>query len=471
MKTKLQHRLFLGIIFFISLASISLGQDKNVVAFIDVNVIPMNKKIVLTNHVVIVEKGKIKKVGSSAKVEIPKGATIVDAKGKYMIPALSDMHVHLEGDAWNIMYSSEDKFKPEEINFEQILFLYVANGITTIDVLFAFPEHIPLREKINKNEMLGPRMILSRAIDGAGKAWPPPLTTWINNAAEAHSAIIDMHNAGYDRVKVYSFLDKASYDTIIATAKSLNMPVDGHIPFATSPEYVISSGQGMVAHLEEVMKFTDDYNAERIDYYSSLFAKNDTWITTALVLNLNLNRLLKNPDTELHKSGTEYLHPMGVGIWDYVYNNVYKPIPPSAQQSMVDGYDLFLKPFVHELHKKGGKILIGTDALVPSTMPAFSLHQELEELVDAGLTPFEALKISTTNTFEFLGELEVAGTIEPGKNANLLLLDENPLENISNTQKIFGVMTQSQWLSRTEIDRRLNEMKNSYAELKAKKTK
>jgi hypothetical protein len=429
----------------------------------------MNKETVLSDYSVIIRDGSIRELGPSSSLKIPQGATVVDVTGKFMIPALSDMHVHLEGDAWNIMYSPESRFSSEEIDFNDILFLYIANGITTVDVLFAFPEHIPLREKIKKNEMVGPRLILSRMIDGAGKAWPPPLGVWINNPDEAKKAVVQMHKEGYDRIKVYSFLDKESYDVIIATAKDLKMPVDGHVPFAASVEHVLSSDQKMIAHVEEVMKFAQSYHPDQIAYYADLIAKSDTWVTSSLILNRNLNALLKDSAGQFSKSGTEYLHPMGLGIWRYVYQNIYKPIPEKGRLALINGYNSFQRPFAYEFHKRGGKLLTGTDALVPSTLPGFSLHEELEELVDAGLTPYETLRASTTNAYEFLGELSAAGTIEPGKIANFVVLDKNPLENISNTRTISGVMTQSRWMPRGEIDGRLGEIRASYATLRKKK--
>jgi len=453
------------------LCSCSQAQSHSTVVFTHVNVVPMDREVVLADRNVTVEDGTIKGIGLSSSATIPKGAIVIDGRGKFMIPALSDMHVHLEGDAWNIMFAPQSKFTSEDINFNDILFLYIAHGITTIDVLFAFPEHLQLREKIKNNTMLGPRLILSRMIDGAGKAWPPPLGIWINNAEEARKAIIEIQKQGYDRVKVYSFLDRESYDAIMSTAKDLGIPVDGHVPFATSVEHVLSSDQKMIAHIEEIMKFAKSYDSGQIGYYADLIAKSNTWVTSSLILNRNLNALLNDSASEFSKSGIEYLHPMGFGIWTYVYGNIYKPIPEKDRLALIDAYNLFQKPFAYEFHKRGGKLLTGTDALVPSTLPGFSLHEELEELVGAGLSPFEALRISTTNTYAFLGELDKAGTIEPGKIANLVLLDENPLDNISNTRNIFGIMTQQRWISRIEIDGRLKEIADSYAKLRNEKFK
>jgi cytosine/adenosine deaminase-related metal-dependent hydrolase len=445
------------------------AQKSDTFIFEHVNVVPMNREIVLSDFAVVVKGGKIKEIGLSSSIKTPEGATVIDATGKFMIPALSDMHVHLEGDAWNIMFPPESKFTAEEINFNDILFLYTANGITTIEVMSALPEHILLREKIKRNEIIGPRMILSRMIDGAGKAWPPPICTWVNNAGEAQKAVEEMHAQGYDRVKVYSFLEKESYDTIIATAKRLGMPVDGHVPLSTSVEYVLQSGQNMIAHPEEIMKFAKSYTPEQVNYFTTLVAKSNTWITSTLIIHRNLNALLKDSATEFSKPGTEYLHPMGLGIWKFIYQNLYKPIPEANRVGLVNGFNQFQKPFVYEFYRKGGKLIIGTDPLMPSTLPGIALHEELEQLVGTGLRPYEALRVSTTNTYEFLGERDVAGTIEPGKIANVVLLNENPLNNISNTRKIFGVMTQNRWLSKNEIDRRLNEIRDSYTKLRSRK--
>lgn len=464
----MKRRIISTIFSILVLSCYSEAQNNNTFVFTHVNVIPMNKEVVLPDYSVIVSEGKIKEMGSSSSVKIPKGATVINAKGKYLIPSLSDMHVHVEGDAWNIMFKGSE-FTADEINFDDILFLYIANGITTVDILSALPEHIVLREKIKNNEMLGPRLILSRMIDGAGKAWPPPISTWINNADEAEKAIKEIHAQGYDRIKVYSFLDVPSYDRIIATAKILNMPVDGHVPFASSVEHVVSSGQKMIAHNEEIMKFVKDNSPEQIDYFADLLAKNNTWVTTSLILNKNLNALLKDPQGQLSRPGSEYLHPMATGIWKFIYENIYKPIPEKHRVYLQNGYDSFQKPFTYQFHSKGGKLLSGTDALVPSTLPGFALHDELEELVITGLTPFEALKISTTNAYEFLGELDNGGTIEVGKAANLLLLDDNPLKDISNSRMILGVMTQGRWVSKEEIEKRMKKIKDSNTILRNKK--
>jgi hypothetical protein len=447
------------------LSSRGTAQRQTEFVFTHVTILPMTQDVILKDCNVLVRNGTIREITASSSATIPAGAEVIDAAGKFMIPALSDMHVHLEGDAWNIMFPPGAKFKAEEINLEDILFLYTAYGITTAEVMSALPEHIPLREKIGRNEIIGPRLILSRMIDGPEKAWPPPICTWVGNPEEAKRAVLESYRQGYDRMKPYSFLDKASYDTIIATAGGLKMPVDGHIPFATSVEHVLSSGQNMIAHVEEVMKFAKSFTPDQVHYYASLIAKSKTWVTSALILNRNLNSLLKDSADQFSKPGTEMLHPMASGIWRFVYGHNYRPLSQKDRQYLANAYGQFQKPFVKEFYSLGGKLLIGTDSPIPSTIPGISLHEELGELVASGLTPFEALKVATVNTHEFLGDINQSGTIEAGKRADFVLLDANPLEDISNTRKIRGVMTQGRWLPKEFIDTRLGEIRESYARL------
>jgi hypothetical protein len=183
------------------------------------------------------------------------------------------------------------------------------------------------------------------------------------------------------------------------TAASLNIPVDGHIPLSTSLDHAISSGQKMIAHSEELPRFAEDFSAENIQDLSTRIAEAD--------------------------------------IWNYIYANLYKPIPESHRAHIKEAYDSFQLPFVNAFHASGGKLLSGSDVLIPANLPGFTLH----------------------------GELETSGTIEPGKNANLVLLNANPLEDISNTRTIEGAIFKGRLISKQEIDSRLEQIAESYSEL------
>jgi imidazolonepropionase-like amidohydrolase len=343
---------------------------------------------------------------------------------------------------------------------DRFLFPYVANGVTTVQVLAATPEDIGVRERIARGEVLGPRLVLARMIDGPEKAWPPPLSTWVANAAEAREAVRQAKARGYDKIKVYSFLSRESYDAIVATAADLGMDVIGHVPMSLSVEYVLDAGQKLIAHSEEVAKHAGGtYDAERIDYFAATMAKRGVWmiptlVTTRTILEFFADsaRLFAGPDAAYFR------HPMQRGVWSFLMTNLYGPIPPDARNTLREDFERFQRPLTTAFHGKGGKLLAGSDAMMIGLFPGFALHRELEELVDVGLTPFEALRTSTTNPFEYLGEGDRAGTIEVGKRSDLLLLDANPLESVSAVSRVAGVLIRGRWVGAEEIQRTMREL-------------
>ena len=435
----------------------------DVVAFVDCNVIPMDRDRVIEGQTVVVVDGRIESVGDTDEAEIPEGAIRIGASGQYLIPALSDMHIHLEGDAWNGLFPPEEQFPPEALDFGKLLFPYVANGVATVQVMSALPEHIELRDSIDRGELLGPRLLLARMIDGPGRAWPPPISTWVSSPEEARQAVLDSHREGYDSIKVYSFLDRGSYEAIMTAAAEIGMGVGGHIPYELSLEEVLESGQNLIAHSEEVMKFAQSpYTQDQIEDIARTIAASGTWITPTLTTSRNILAVLEDFDGELARPEARYLHPMDRGIWSFIYTNLYQPIPQDQRTTLRDGYYEFQRPLTRALGEAGARMMTGTDALIPSNVPGFSIHDELAELVDVGLSPYETLRSSTTEPFAFLGELDEAGTIEVSKRADLVLLQGNPLTDIAETRGISGVMIRGRWLGREDIEQGLEQLAVSY---------
>lgn len=434
--------------------------SSNVVAFVNASVVPMDTERVLRGQTVIVDAGRIAALGPAGSVSVPEGALRIDAAGRYLLPAFCDMHVHLEAEAFNLMLQPEVQLQAKDIPFETLLFPYIANGVTTVQVLSATPEHITLRQRVDAGEVLAPRLILARMVDGPAKAWPPPLSTWVATDAEAQSAVRDAKHEGYDKIKVYSFLTKETYDAIIATAREQHMDVIGHIPNALSVEYVVDAGQKMIAHTEEVAKHTHgNYALERIDYYAARIADGGVWMTPTLITTRSILELFDDPNGLRGRPEAAYFrHPMQSGIWTFITDKLYRPIPPEVRTKLRDDFEKFQRPLTKAFHDKGGKLMTGTDSLLPGLVHGFALHRELRELVDVGLTPFEALQTSTTLPFEYLGESEKAGTIEIGKEGDLVLVDGNPLEDIAAASKVFGVLIRGRWVGRKEIDERMAKL-------------
>lgn len=430
------------------------------VAFVHANVVPMDEERILTDQTVVVASGRIVAVGPSSAVRVPGGALRVDAAGRYLLPALADMHVHLLGDAWTMMLSPEAKAASAIIPDEQFLFPYLANGVTTVQVLSATPEDAAVRERIRRGELLGPRMILAPMIDGPKRAWPPPISTWVGNADEARGAVLEAKRLGYDKIKVYSFLSKESFDAIVAAANELDMDVIGHVPMSLSVEYVIAAGQRLIAHSEEIAKHTrGDYSPARIEYFADLMVRNGTWMMPTLVTSHSIAELFDDRGAVLGRpEATFFRHPMEQGVWSFIADSLYLPLPPKVRQIIRDELDQFQRPLTRAFHAKGGKIMAGSDAPLPGLVPGYALHRELRELVDVGLTPFDALRTSTTNPFEYLGENDRAGTVAVGQHSDLLLVDANPLEDISAATRVAGVLVRGRWIGKAEIDRRMHEL-------------
>jgi imidazolonepropionase-like amidohydrolase len=432
----------------------------DVVAFVHATVIPMDAQRVLRDHTVVVARGAIIAVGPASAVKVPAEALRVDATGRYLLPALCDMHVHLVGEAWNIMMPPGQRPAAKDLPQEQFLFPYLANGVTTVQALSATPEELELRSRIARGELVGPRLILARMVDGPKKAWPPPISTWVASAAEARAAVREAKAAGYDKIKAYSFLDRESYDATVRTAREVGMDVIGHIPMALSMEYVLDAGQKLIAHSEEVMKHAGgDYSPGRIDYFATAMAVRGTWMVPTLATSKAILDTFDRPDSAFALPEAAYFrHPLEHGVWSFIIDNLYRPVPAPTREELRDGFERFQKPLTRAFHGKGGKILAGSDTIIPGLVPGFGLHRELAELVNTGLTPYEALRTSTTRPFEYLGEIDQAGTIEVGKRSDLILVTENPLQDIAGASKIAGVLVRGRWIGADEIGTRMRQI-------------
>lgn len=444
-------------------ASVPAASDAKVVAFVHAAVVPMDRERVLRDHTVVIDRGTVVAIGPTSSVKIPLNAQRIDASGHYLLPAFADMHVHVEGESFSALLTDEQRAASRDLPYEDFLFPYVANGVTTVQVMSGTAELLALRSRIERGELIAPRLILARMIDGPDKAWPPPLSTWVADANEARDAVRRARADGYDMLKVYSFLSRESYDAVIATARESRMDVVGHIPNALSVEYVIDAGQKLIAHSEEVAKHTHgDYSKERIDYFASRIAEGNVWMTPTLITTLSILEVLDDPDGDVHAAGHSYVaHPMQSGIRSFIVDRLYRPMPPEARKKIRDDFEKFQKPLTKTFHEKGGQLMTGTDSLFPRLVAGFALHGELRELVAVGLTPYEALRTSTTIPHEFLGASATAGTIESGKRPDIVMVDANPLEDIAAASRIAGVFMRGRWITKEEIEQRMRAIERS----------
>jgi imidazolonepropionase-like amidohydrolase len=435
-------------------------------AFVGANVIPMNSEGVLRDHTVIVDGDRIKAIGPRSSTSIPDGATKIDSKGKYLIPGLTDVHVHFLAPKSMEVITGEDgpKLKP----VENLLYLYLAAGVTTVRAMAGFPELLEVRDAIERGEMLGPRLIVcTQAFDGPKPLLGEYLGRAIASPDEARSAVRESKAAGYDLIKVYTMLGRDSYDAIMDEAGKAGLKVVGHVPLSVGLEHALASGQAEITHGEEFWRFTRDYDDAVVKKYTKMAADAGIWFSPTISTYRNIRDQMLDIDSMLDRPELKYIDPLIILFWAPPYNRYVRdnsdPEKTAKRARRFDPQLDFAERLVKSMHEAGVPIVTGTDALNPMSMPGYAVHDELEELVGAGLSDWEALRSSTIRPAEFMEQSAEWGSITEGGTADLVLLSANPIKNIRNVKKIEGVMRRGQWLSRGAIDRQLERFATEYA--------
>jgi imidazolonepropionase-like amidohydrolase len=420
------------------------------------------------DRTVIIAGDRIKQLGKSTELAIPSEAQVVDGSGKFLIPGLWDMHVH-----W---YEKD------------YLTLFLANGVTGIRLTSGQALHHEWRRQIEAGTLLGPRMVIaSEILDGPNPYWPGSIS--VSDEAQGRQAVdkIKQDGAG-DFVKVYTFLPRDTYFAITDEARKQGLAFAGHVPLSVTPEEASAAGQKSFEHLTGILaacstRSDEIHRAQRADLALDVAGKPTFWgpnvqklrqaaIDTyspkkaaALAAVLKSNHTWQCPTFTLLRSlaysddpsnakdpRLKYLPKSVKGDWR----------PGDTYGETPQDYALARKEFQRDLQivgvmqRNGVGILAGTDTPNPFCFPGFSLHDELGFLVQAGLSPMQALQAATLNPARFNGREKDLGTVEPGKIADLVLLEGNPLDDIGGTKKIAAVIYAGKYLSRTALDQMLS---------------
>lgn len=420
------------------------------VAFTNVNVIPMDKEMILQNQTVLIHNGIIVEIGK--KVKIPKDSQIIDGKGKYLMPGLADLHIHLHSEAH--------------------LLSYLAFGVTTVLNLDGRERDLILKADIKSNKKIAPNYFTcGPRLDGNPPTFPGGQI--VANAEEARKAVIEQKRKGFDCLKVYNRLAPETFEAITNEAKKQKIAVVGHIPRQVGMRKVLLSGQSMIAHGEEYFfthfrLSTDEKikpeEAFDLDEKKILAVANETAeagiaVTPNLSFIANTKKQLDDFNSILSNSETRYLTENVLQTWKNNNPTKRKDLDYFTQREGIKF------PFVQKLTKAfndaGVLLLLGTDASLSGCFPGQSAQVELIELVKAGLTPYQALATGTRNAYKFssekLGIKEKFGIISKGYRADILLLKANPLESIENIKQIDGVMIRGKWWFSGDIDRMRND--------------
>ncbi len=426
-------------------------------AFVGAAVVPMTADVVLSGQTVLVEGDRIASIGPVGEVELPEGTLVVDAQGAYLMPGLADMHVHLD-DVWPV----------------PMLDLFLANGVTTVRNLNGWdPSVLTWRDDVAAGTLRGP------SIYTAGP-------TIYEDAPDLEAVVMDQLDQGYDLIKVYSYLSREGLDEVIAAAHERGGYVVGHVPYAVGLEAAVAMGLDEIAHVEELtfelIEFDrtadlpigdwlpyifeqanaelrssapDELLGERIAKVIDTLRDADVPVDTTVFLSELIVEKLTDPDAFLRRPELEYMPADYLAEFDA--GSEEHQVQFAGHEDIAAVRSSAVLMLLEALHEADVQLVLGTDAGTGSMglVPGFTIHDELAVLTANGLTPYEAILTGTANAssvVEAMTGTDDFGTIEIGKRADLLLIGENPLEDISHIDdQLLGVMAAGHWHTTAEL--------------------
>jgi imidazolonepropionase-like amidohydrolase len=418
------------------------------VVFTNVSVIPMDREAVVANQTVIVENGRITHVGGPRPA--PAGATTVDARGKFLMPAIAEFHAHVPSGA-------------QAIHAHRTLSLYVLAGVATARGMLGAPMHLALRDSIARGQILGPRLMTSGPSFNNNTATSPTV---------AAQMVRDQKAAGYDLLKIHPGVPRAAYDSLAIVANALRIPFSGHVPLEVGLDAALAGKYSTIDHLDGIVEamytgpqpLTPQVNGffglgivRQIDQsrfatiVNRIKASGVAMVPTQILMDNYANDATGDELTALPEF--KYWVPQQVAAWRTNKNN-YIANPPISREQRQE-FIALRRRYVKALYDAGVPFLLGSDAPQLWNVPGFSSHRELGAMVAAGLTPYQALRTGTVDVAKFMGEEGRAGVVRAGARADLMLLDANPLDAISNSLRINGVVVNGRWIGPDERARML----------------
>ena len=437
-------RRFPYLVIFLVIAQASSAEPT---AFINVNVVPMSSNVVIEQQTVVVANGLIKAIGPVDHVPIPKGSTVIDGTDRYLMPGLAEMHAHVP-DA-------------DSSELDRYFSLYVANGVTTIRGMLGQPSHLGLRQDLNDGNVFGPRLVTSGpSLNGRS----------VSGALHARELVREQHAKGYDFIKVHPGLSSNEFEALAETANSLDMPFAGHVPVAAGVLRALELNMATIDHLDGYFAallpasrdgsggyggffdvlLADELDSDRIVEIARATAAAGTWnVPTEVLIEQYVNA---TPVAELrNRPEMRYMPRETVQRWS---DSKAEALAENGFDPAVAALAIELRRrLILELQRAGAGLLLGSDSPQVFNVPGFSTHRELDALVAAGLTPYEALSSGTVSVADFLGSN--AGIVAVGREADLVLLNDNPLTDIRNSRRIHGVMLRGAWHSAAALERRI----------------
>ena len=430
-------------------------------AFVDATVIPMDRERTIERQTVVVTDGRIVAMGPTASTRVPSGARVINARGKYLMPGLAEMHAHVPPQ------------RPADQLLRDIMYLYVANGVTTIRGMLGAPYQLELRERLRSGEVVGPRFYVGAPSLNGQTAQNPATSARLMREHKA---------AGYDLVKVHPGISRATYDSAVIVGRQVGITLGGHVPADVGISHAIASRQSTIEHLDGYIEGAS--SAELLAR-----AANGGVTLAELWTDISTDRLRalarETKQAQVSVVPTMYLWenlwmpPQGEAIeqrpemryvprpWVDGWKNQMRGRAAANQQAGVDADAVQhmlarRRELLKLMSAEGVEILMGTDSPQMLNVPGFALHHEIKVMAASGMTPWEVLSSGTRNVAAYvsrvLGQPARFGTVAVGNDADLVLLDANPLQSIDNLQRRAGVMVQGRWHEASALAAGLEEI-------------
>jgi hypothetical protein len=405
----------------------------------NVHVVDMTGEVVRESQTVVVKGDRIVSV-DRRKVKMPEGTQVIDGTGKYLMPGLAEMHGHIPP-LNAAAYAGE------------VLLLYAANGITTVRGMLGHPGQLELREAAMRGDIISPTLYL---------AGPSFNGQSINSPAEAEAKVRVQKKEGWDLLKVHPGLTRDEYDAMARTARELKIRFGGHVPADVGLLHAIEKGQETFDHLDGYVEHLGGdkdpaFDDKKLAEVVKRSKKAGIWVVPTMALWEVLQGTLELKDLRAYPE-LQYAPDYDVRQWSEAFLDRQERGSPERANNIVASRLRILGA----LSQGGVKILMGTDAPQQFSIPGFSLHRELLWMRRAGMTPYQILVSGTRNVGEYFKASDSFGTIAPGKRADLVLLEANPLADIAHVGKIAGVMLRGRWLARADLDARLARIARKY---------
>jgi imidazolonepropionase-like amidohydrolase len=412
------------------------------------------------DQTVVVSEGRIVAVGPRASTSVPEGALQIDGAGRWLLPGLSEMHAHVPS----------GQNPPREL-VEETLFLYVANGITTIRGMLGAPYQLALRDEIRRGEVLGPRFFVGAPSMSAQTA-PTP------EAAETR--VRELARQGYDFLKIHPGIPLEAWDRMATVAREVGISFSGHIPVDVGIDHAVATGISAIDHLDGFLEATRDPLLPADAAPAARYAATDPERLRALTARLaeagipqiatqylwnHLNGFV-DPDSLLALPEFRYISAgQRMGYRNQANQRRANPlITPESDAA----HRVMRQAFLRAAHEAGVPILMGTDSPQLFNVPGFALHRELPLMLDVGMTPWEVLYAGTAAVATFvrdvLGDAGDFGQVLVGMRADLLLIEGDPRLDLGMLARPAGVFVEGRWLSGEVIRERLEGIAAKYAE-------